>query len=86
MEEKTINDIKESIGKQRKSLEYIYNFLEEINNITDENVLLHIATIVRLKHQELLKEKQSAQTTIRQPVMQPQSAQEIFRAKDHNEI
>ena len=62
--DETIDNIKKSISRQKASLDYVYNFLEEIDCITDADVLLHIATIVKIKHLELLKKKDKNQTLI----------------------
>ena len=81
--EQTIENIKEGIKKQKTKLEYIFNFIEEIDSITDVDIILQVALLVKVKHQELLKKNNKNETLIKPT--KKQSSEEVFRAKNYVE-
>jgi len=82
----TISEIKEYLKKQKNKWDYIFHFSEEIDAITDPDIILQIANIVKIKHQELLKKNNKNKTLIhpaKQPAEQP--TMDVFRAKNQPE-
>jgi len=82
----TISEIKNYLKKQKSKWDYIFHFFEEIDFITDPDIILQVANIVKLKHQELLK-KNNKNKTLEVPAKQPaeQPTMDVFRAKNHTE-
>ena len=86
MKEETILNVKEYLRKQKNKWDFISDFAEEIDNITDEATILMIADIVKIKHMELLK-KSNKNKALEVPVKEKKDKSEvkIYRAKYNQE-